>query len=291
VRTILRVAAGAVFIALLAGCSTTRITYNNAEPLVRFMAHDYFDLDERQSEQFRRRLEQFHDWHRSVELPAYVSLLEATALKARSPVTRADLTWAAEALRSRYRALLAKAAEDAAPILVTLTPPQIAELEKRLAKANAKYAEEFVSGDEERAHRARFQRMLKRFSDWTGDLTDLQEARIERFVKAHARVGALRLEDRRRWHGEAVALIRGQRNAQALALSLGQVFTRPEAHRTPEYAEALARWDAGLVDLVLDIDRTLSKEQRTLVVRNMERYAEDFRVLSGSLRGAAAGPR
>jgi len=278
-----------LLMALLAGCSTARITYNNAEPLVRYMAHDYFDLDERQSEQFRKRLELFHDWHRSVELPAYVSLLDATASKARSPVSREDLTWAAEALRSRYRALLAKAVEDAAPILVTLTPLQIAELEKRLAKANVKYAEEFVSGDG--AHRARLKRMLKRFIDWTGDLTDLQEARIERFVKAHARLAALRLEDRRRWHGEAVTLIRGQRNAQALALSLGQVFTRPEAHRTPEYAEALARWEAELVDLVLDIDRTLSKEQRAQVVRRMEGYAEDFRVLSGSLKGAAAGPR
>lgn len=278
-----------LLMALLAGCSTARITYNNAEPLVRFMAHDYFDLDERQSEQFRRRLERFHDWHRSVELPAYVSLLDATASKARGLVSREDLTWAAEALRARYRALFAKAAEDAAPILVTLTPPQIAELEKRLAKANAKYAEEFVSGDA--AHRARLKRMLKRFSDWTGDLTDLQEARIERFVKAHARLGALRLEDRRRWHSEAVTQIRRQHNAQALALSLGQIFTRPETHRTPEYAEALARWETELVDLVLDIDRTLSKEQRAQVVQNMERYAEDFRVLSGSLKGAAAGPR
>ncbi len=273
-----------LLMALLAGCSAARITYNNAEPLVRFMAHDYFDLDERQSEQFRRRLEQFHDWHRSVELPAYVSLLEATALKARSPVTRADLTWAAEALRSRYRALFAKAAEEAAPILVTLTAPQIAELEKRLAKANAKYAEEFVSGDA--AHRARLKRMLKRFSDWTGDLTDLQEARIERFVKAHTRLAALRLEDRRRWQGEAVALIRGQRNAQALGASLGQIFTRPEARRTPEYAEALDRWDTELFDLVLDIDRTLSKEQRAQVVQHMERYAEDFRVLSSRAAGS-----
>jgi hypothetical protein len=287
VRAILRAAAGALLMALLAGCSTTRITYNNAEPLVRFMAHDYFDLDERQSEQFRLRLARFHDWHRSVELPAYVSLLETTALKARSPVSREDLIWAAEALRSRYRALLAKAAEDAAPILVTLTPLQITELEKRLAKANAKYAEEFVSGDG--AHRARFKRMLKRFIDWTGDLTDLQEARIERFVKAHARLGALRLEDRRRWHSAAVTLIREQRNAQALALGLGQVFTHPEAHRTPEYAEALARWETELADLVLDIDRTLSREQRAQVVQHMERYAEDFRVLSRSVKGSAAG--
>ncbi len=276
----LRLAAGLVLVALLAACSAVRMTYNNAEPLVRFTTHDYLDLDDRQNEQFRNRLAQFHQWHRSVELPAYATLLAAAAGKVEGGVDRSDVHWAAEAIRARYRVLVARAVEDAAPILVTLTPAQLAELEQRFAKANAKYAEEYVSGGERRTHRARLKRMLGRFEDWTGDLSDAQEARIEGFVTDHARLAALRLEDRRRWQRAAVSLIRERRDARALAAGLFELFAHPESRRSAEYVAALVRWEEGMADLIVDINRTLTEEQRARVAQRMRRYAEDFNVLS-----------
>jgi hypothetical protein len=286
-----RAALSVVLAALLGGCAMVRITYNNAEPLVRYTAHDYFDLDEGQSAQFRKRLLQFHDWHRGTELPVYADLLRTAARRGANGVSREDLAWAAEALRERYRVIITKAVEDAAPILVTLTPPQIAELEKRLHKANAKYAREFLPADEGRRHRAQLKRLLGRFSDWTGPLTDAQEDRIDLFVKAHAPTTAMRFENRKRWQREAVALIRLYRSPAALAPRLTDIFTQPAAHRTPEYTAALARWEADLIDLVLDIDRTLSAAQRAHALGRMERYAEDFEALSaqGGVAGAVAG--
>jgi len=287
---IARIASSVALAALLGGCAMVRIAYDNAEPLVRYTAHDYFDLDEGQSGQFRKRLLQFHDWHRRTELPIYADLLRTAAKRGADGVSREDLTWAAEALRARYRVIITKAVEDAGPILVTLTPPQIVELEKRLAKANAKYAGEFLSGDERKRHRAQLKRLLNRFSDWTGPLTDEQEERIERFVKAHAPTTAMRFENRKRWQREAVALIRQYRSPPALVPRLTDIFTQPAAHRTPEFSATLARWEADLIDLVLDIERTLSAAQRAHVLRRMERYAEDFEALStrSSVAGAAA---
>ncbi len=288
-----RLAACLALAALLASCSAVRVAYDNAEPLVRFAAHDYFDLDDDQNEQFRNRLAQFHQWHRRVELPAYAALLDASAARVEGGVDRGDVRWAAEAMRARYRVLVARAAEAAAPILATLTEPQLAELERRLGKANVKYAEEYVTGGERSTHRARLKRTLKRFEDWTGDLTDAQEARIERFVAEQAPFAALRLEDRRRWQRAAVSLIRERRDARSLAAGLTDLLARPEAHRSAEYAAALARWEDGLADLLVDIDRTLSAEQRARVARRMRRYAEDFRALSSerALAGELPGSR
>ena len=291
VRLMTLVAAVVASAALLGGCAMVRIVYNNAEPLVRYTAHDYFDLDERQSEQFRKRLLQFHDWHRTTELPVYAELFRTAVKKAVNGFSREEVSWAAEALRARYHMLVTRAVEDAAPILVTLSPPQIAELERRLAKANAKYAREFLPEDERRRHRAQLKRMLDRFSGWTGTLTDAQEARIERFVQAHARTTAMRFDNRRRWQREAVALIRQQRSPEALAPRLADIFTHPAAHRTPEFTAALERWEAQFTDLILDLEPTLSAEQRALVLRRMERYAEDFEALSaqGGVAAVAAG--
>ena len=285
----LRVAAVFALLALLGGCAMVRVAYNNAEPLVRYMADDYFDLNEKQNEQFRKRLLQFHDWHRGNELPVYAELLRQAAQKGANGVSREDVAWAAQALRERYAVLITKAIEDAAPILVTLTAPQIEELEKRFAKANDKFAREFLPEDERKRHRAQLKRTLGRFSEWTGTLTEAQEARIERFVKAHAHTTAMRFDHRRIWQREVVSLMRQHRSPQMLAPLLADIFTQPAAHRTPEYTAVLARWEAHLTDLIIDIDRTLSPEQRAHALRRVERYAEDFEALSaqGSVAAAA----
>ena len=288
---IARIALSVALAALLGGCAMVRIAYNNAEPLVRYSAHDYFDLDEGQSEQFRKRLLQFHDWHRRTELPAYADLLRTAVKRGANGASFEDLTWAAKELRARYRVIITKTVEDAAPILVTLTPAQIVELEKRLAKANAKYAREFLPPDEDRRFRAQAKRLVGRFKDWTGTLSDGQEDRIGRFVKAHMHTTQLRFENRNRWQREAVALIGRYRSAPALVPRLADIFTHPAVHRTPEFTAALARWEADFIELVLDIDRTLSAAQRDHALRRMQRYAEDFEALSNqsSLAGTATG--
>ena len=281
--------AGVALAVLLGGCAMARIAYNNAEPLVRYTAHDYFDLDEAQSGQFRKRLLQFHDWHRRTELPAYADLLRTAAKKGANGVSPEDVSWAAQELRARYRVIITKAVEDAAPILATLTPPQIVELEKRLARANAKYAREFLPADEGRRFRAQAKRLAGRFEDWTGTLSDEQEDRIGRFVKAHIHTTQMRFENRKRWQREAVGLIRQVRAPKELAPRLADIFVQPANHRPPEYVQALVAWESDLTDLMLDIDRTLTPEQRAHVLQRMERYAEDFEALSAQTGVAAAG--
>ena len=95
-----RVASGIALAALLGGCAMVRIAYNNAEPMVRYTAHDYFDLNERQNDQFRKRLLQFHDWHRANELPLYARLLRTGAQRGENGITREDVAWAAAEMRA-----------------------------------------------------------------------------------------------------------------------------------------------------------------------------------------------
>jgi truncated hemoglobin YjbI len=288
----LRLIAVPALLALLGGCATMRIAYNNAEPLVRYTAHDYFDLDERQNEQFRMRLLQFHDWHRASELPLYAGLLRTAAQRGGKGITREDVAWAAAEIRSRYSVVMIKAVNDAAPILASLSPAQITELEKRLVKGNEKFARDFLPADEDKRFRAQAKRLVGRFKDWTGTLSDGQEDRIERFVKAHLNTTQMRFENRKRWQKEAVGLIRQTRTPGELAPRLADIFVNPGDHRLPEYVRALVRWESDLTDTILDIDRTLTPEQRAHVLQRMQRYVDDFEALAaqGSVAATAEAP-
>jgi hypothetical protein len=271
----------------LAACSATRVAYDNADTMLRFMASSYFDLDSAQSDDLTPRLARFHQWHRSNELPAYAALLRSASQRAAGGITAEDVAWGLGNVRSRYRRFAAKAAEDGAPVLVTLAPAQLAALEHKFAENNEKYAKQFLSSDHKERRRAQLQRMLERFRDFAGDLTPDQEARIERFALARERHVALRFEDRQRWQRDFVAAIRQERKPEDLGRRLAEMIERPELRRSEEFIREDKRWDEELGQLIVDLDRSLSAKQRAHVVRRLSDYAEDFSVLSGKRKEAA----
>lgn len=285
-RTIAYVALAACAL-LLGACSMTRLGYDYADTLVRYMASNYLDLDAVQSEDLKPRLVRLHQWHRVNELPAYAALLRSASQRAAKGITAEDVAWGLGNVRARYRRFAAKAVEDAAPVLATLALAQLAALEHKFAENNEKFAKKFLSPDDEKRRRAQTKRMLERFRDFAGDLTPEQEARIERFALAHERHVALRFEDRQRWQRDVVALLRQQRAPQELGRSLAAMFNEPEQRRSEEFIREDRRWDEDLGQLIVDLDRSLSVEQRARVVRRLSDYAEDFSVLAGR-KGQAA---
>jgi len=272
--------------AALAACSAGRVVYDNAEPVIRYMASSYFDLSSEQSDDLKPRIAHFHQWHRANELPAYAALLYSARQRAAKGVTAEDVAWGISNVRARFRRFGAKAAEDLAPVLVTLGPAQLAALEHKFAEDNEKYAKEYLPADDKKRRRGQLKRALGRFRDFAGDLTAEQEALIERFVLAHERHVVLRFEDRQRWQRDALALLRQQREPRELGRQLAELFARPELRRSEEFLREDKRWDEDFGRLLVDLDRTLSPRQRANVVRRLEDYAEDADVLAAK-RGTA----
>lgn len=283
-----RTAVAALLAALLGGCTAVRIAYNNADTLVRYMAADYVYLEPPQKDDFNARLDRFHDWHRARELPAYAALLAEASRRMEKGIAEADVDWAAAELRVRYRLLAAQAATEAAPVLVSLSPEQVSDMERKLAEANVKYAREHYLDDQGRRHRRDAKQLRTRFDDWLGSLTDAQEERIDRFVREHDALAMLRFEDRKRRQREGVALIRAERDPTLLAPRLAGLFAHPEEGRPTEHRTAFARYDDALARLVVEIDRGATPDQRLRAVRRMAAYAHDFQVLAGQRAGAKA---
>jgi hypothetical protein len=273
--------------ALLAACSATRLAYDNADTALRFMASSYLDLDPEQTEEMRQRIVQFHEWHRANELPAYAALMRSASERAGRGITAEDVAWGLDNLRARYRRSAARAVEGAAPVLATLTPGQIAGLERKFAENNEKYEKDFLAADETKRRRAQAKRVLERIRDFAGDLTDDQEARIKRFALANEKHVALRFEDRRQLQRGLVDAIRTQHNAKELGASLAEIFNRPERRRSETFIREDKAWDEALGRLIVELDRSLSPKQRARVVRRLSDYASDFAALAGEKKEAA----
>jgi len=285
-KTALRLLAAAGALAL-AACSATRLAYDHAGTVIRFTASSYLDLDAAQSEDLTPRIVRFHQWHRSNELPVYAALLQSASQRVAKGITTEDVAWGLVNVRLRYRRFAAKAAEDAAPVLATLAPTQLAALERKFAENNEKYTKQFLPSDDKERRGRQLKRMLERFRDFAGELTPDQEFRIGRFALAHERYVALRFEDRQRWQREFVAALKAERKSEELGRHLAEMFEKPELRRSEEFIREDKRWDEDLGQLIVDLDGSLSARQRAHVVRRLSDYAEDFAVLAGRRKEAA----
>jgi hypothetical protein len=269
-------------VALLGACTMLRVAYNNVDAVVRVMAQDYFDLWTEDSTELRLHIAKLHEWHRREELPQYADLLLASSDRLAAGLTQADIASLLAKGRERYQALVVHAADEAAPLLARLGPEHHAALAKKLASNNAKFAKEFLGDDLREREKARVKKLAGYIEDWTGTLSAVQQARVVAAVRAFPRLQELQLASRQARQQELLVLLRQKRTAAELAPALRAYFSDWELRRGSEYGRMATEWEEQLTHMLLDIDRTLTPEQRSRAVKRAQKFVEDFRALSGA---------
>jgi len=261
-----------LLLALLQGCSATRVAYDNADVFLRWQANSYFDFHGEQSDDLDRRLAAFLAWHRAEALPRYARLAEDASARMLRGINRGDLEWGYDAMQARIREALGAAAAEIAGLLDGLSPDQIAHFEQRLADENRKFAKEQVQGTVEERQQRRVKRNIERLEEWFGSLSDAQLERVRLYGERAPFSAHLRERDRKRRQAELLAILRA-RGAKQRLVQWAEAWDRG---REPAYARAVRATLAEYYDLLLDLDRTLSAEQRAHAAKRLKRYAELF---------------
>ena len=265
---------------LLAGCSTVRIAYNQADTILSWMAHDSFDLDAAQRQDFNARLDPLLKWHRQEQLPDYVKFLAAMKLRTQRSLTRDDAIWLIEGSKARFRTIAAKGAPDAAELLATLTPENIQALEKHFDKVNQKFAREYkLNGTAEDRRRARLERTLKRIREWTGTLSRAQEERVIALNDTIPYTDHLRHQDRQRRQKEFLAILGTRHNKAEFSRVLHPWLADWEKGRPPEMHAALNDGYEKRIALYLEVERMLMPQQRANVLQKLQDYSDDLSAL------------
>jgi hypothetical protein len=268
---------------LFGGCSTVRIGYNQADTILAWMADDYFDFDAAQRQDFNTRIDRLLKWHRQEQLPDYARFLAEIKQRGQRPFTREDVTWMVDGAKARFRTIARHGAADAAEILATLTPDNLRALEKQYAKVNQKFAREYMlNGTPEDRKRERLERTLKQVREWAGTLSHAQEERISQLNDAIPPTNALRHQDRQRRQKEFIALLKLRHNKAEFAPQLQAWLADWEKGRAPEFDKAQNDAYEKRVALYLELERTLTPQQREHVLHKLQGYIDDIQALTAN---------
>lgn len=271
---------------LLAGCGAMRLSYDHADWLAARMADRYVDLTDDQARVFKTGLSDLHAWHRARELPVYAQTFDEAAQRLARGMSRADVQWAVDTVRARVHLLGQHTATQVSDALASLDEGQLREVEARFKEDNRKFAREQFSGDPARVAARRADWLCERLEYWTGDLTAAQRGRVHALVDAFPAMPRLRLEERERRQQNLLALVREGRSRADFESRLERFLADPDAGRSEASRRAMLEWERGLIDMLTDLDRTLSPVQRARAVQRMRDYARDFRQLAAR-RGAS----
>ena len=267
------------------GCSLIKLGYGQASGLTYRWLDRYVDFDNEQSLRVRQALDDALAWHRRTQLPDYVQLLaRAEAEVAADSTPERMCAWAGE-LRSRIDPVLQHLAPTIADVARTLSPAQLASIEKRFAETNDEYRDDYMQRNPQRRHKAEVKREVERAETFYGRLDAAQRNLVAHSVTTSPYDAEVAYAERKERQLDVLSLVRRLREAssgrddaiaQVRAYLIGIDRSPRESYR--RYSE---RVTAHRCALASELHNSASATQRNEAARKLAGYRADARDLMG----------
>jgi hypothetical protein len=278
-----RLAAITALAVSLAGCAAMKIGYNNADTLALLQLDNYVDLTADQELTAKERINALMAWHRGTQLRDYAAFVDKMRTKVAGPVTVADVIDFNQQLNARMMTAADKAAPDIAQLALTLEPQQIDRAAKKIASDATKARREFVRAEKD-SGTERIKKYGERAESWFGKLTDEQKDLIRKSFASRPTDATWWIDERERRQREFIVLLRkiqaDRPSEEVAARWMRTYFTQLNV---PPDSERRARTEAyrrGSAELVAHLINTATPEQRAMLDKKLNDYAQDFRSLA-----------
>jgi hypothetical protein len=273
-----------VALTLLAGCSLIKIGYGQASGLMFRWIDGYVELNDAQSLRVRTALDEWFSWHRRTQLPDYADLLTRAQAEVVADVSPERMcAWARE-IRARVDTAVERALPVMAEVALTLAPAQIAAIEKRNAKANDDFRDDFLQRDPAKRRRAAIEREIERAESFYGSLDAAQREFVARSVAASPYDADVVYAERRQRQQDLLQVLRrltsggaGQGQAETEIRAWAQSFQRSPRDAYRGYAERVVAHNCAYASA---LHNGMSPEQRRAAVKKVRGYETDFRTLA-----------
>jgi hypothetical protein len=274
-------------LALAAGCSTIRFTYNHGDTLLYWWLNTYLDLDSDQSSWVKEDIDRLFQWHRQTQLRDYAGLLTNMQRQLAGNPTQADLLSDYRDIKARTELLAFKALPQLADLARSIKPDQIAQMEKKFAKNNDDFRKKFMSGDVEHQRKVRFDKSMDQLELWFGSFSSDQKAALRRASDARPLDNEIWLQERRMRQQKIIALLRRiqseklskEQTMAAIHDLLRDFFDRFEA---PERKQFFDNYVDSTSKYILTAIRMATPEQKAHAHKRMQGWIDDFNALAAN---------
>ena len=271
---------------LSSGCSALRIGYSTAPDLVYWWLDGYVDFSGGQTTRVRQAIAQWFTWNRRTQLPDYAAMLSRAQLEVRSDTTAARVCeWQSE-VTARLASAFDHVVPAAAELMLTLTPQQLQVLERRYAKNNQEFRDDFLQPDPRDRARETLRRTVERAETLYGRLDDAQRVRLGEMLARSPFDPEVWLAERRERQQDALRMLR-LLTAEHAATEQAEAALRAYEHSVEvSPREAYRRYDEQLKAFNCRAGAALhnltTPAQREIAANRLAGWSEDLRAISAA---------
>jgi uncharacterized coiled-coil protein SlyX len=288
------IAAALLGAALVAGCGTLtlRLSYGQGPRLVYWWLDNHVDVSAAQAPAAREAIGSWFGWHRSTQLPQYAEVLAGLQPRIMEPTTPQAVCSVWHDVRMHGDVALEHALPSIATFVRTLTPGQLHNIERRFAKVNAEFREEYLQPEPAQRQRATLRRSRDRVEMLYGTLHPAQRERLVQALAASPfdpeRWGAERL----RRQEDILHTLRALLDDRALPAAQLQARLRAlvkRLQRSPrdDYVSYQERLTAHNCAVFAEIHNAATPAQREHARVRLREWERDLREMA--VAGAAPG--
>ncbi|MGY4830952.1 DUF6279 family lipoprotein [Sphaerotilaceae bacterium SBD11-9] len=272
---------------LLSGCGAVRFAYGQGPELGYWWLDGYADFNELQTPRAREALDGWFRWHRATQLPDYAQFLVRLQAVATEPVTPAQVCRLYDEAWSRIDPMLDRALPAAVETVQSLTLQQIAHIERKYAKVNAEFRNDYLQTDPQERREKSLERAVDRAETFYGRLDEAQVEMLRRAIAASPFDPQLWLSERMLRQQDALRTLRRLVSERAPAdqtlAALRMLVQHVQRSPREVYVDYQARLMQYNCNVTAQLHNSTSREQRLAAVKKLKSWEDDARALAADL--------
>ena len=261
------------------GC-TTKLAYDFLDWGLYWELKDYVKFTRDQRFRVKDEISQLIDWHRSEELPQYADQLEKLSKELKSGITVGQLEEFSNNLRDSWQRIVIKTLPAAVDIISNLNDEQVNDFLKMLIEKEGDDAKKIEKGTHVRTVKKREAYVSKKIVDVIGKLNEDQKSLIAQWALSMKPTQELSLAQAIQWRTRMQTVLAERHNEQQLENNLMVLFANPDQLRSASYRRVIEKNKRLIMQLLFDLNQTLTNQQRSKLVKKLQSYIDDFRDLS-----------
>ncbi len=232
-RTAVKLGLVTLLALVLSACSSTTFFYNRLDFLIPWYVGKYVHLQHDQKKLLRRSVDDFLEWHRREELPAYKAWVAKAQADLDGELSPAQLQQMGDEFDAAWSRIEQHSLEWMIALGETLSDEQMAEFLGNLREEQAEMVEDDLERDDAQYRHDLRDRIEDRLGDYLGRLDKNQKQILQDAVRELQRADGVWLSERQRWLERLAVLLQrepGWQDALRSAVANQEAFNSPEYH-------------------------------------------------------------
>ena len=265
---------------LLAGCSATRLLYNQLDWGIVWYLNGFFSLTGEQKDALRESVERNLEWHRKTQLPKYAEFARALDRDIAGEVTVELLDRRNKEIIAFWDEFVLQTVPDVAAFFQLLDQDQIDEFLVNLEEENSELWDEYAGETPEERVERRERSAIRGMRRVIGGLDDEQKELIRSHLGRMVDVADEWMVGRRLWQTEFVGLIKSRPPEPYFSDRLADLMLDPNQFDDPEYRRKVEQNRQVTLVMMTELVNQMNDEQRARFSKRLNGYAADFDLLS-----------